>query len=188
MFLELPGLLSPACFQSELTQLEAICEASRCTDLILAGDGSVAQAHSKPDTSAWVVSPEFKSAVEAAVDRVLVDAVVHWDLLWLRAKGRAAGTPKHCDRTYLEKHTTLFGQADCLRQVGTLWCLMRDLAPGQSKLMMDGLGKTSRRVQACAAGDAVLFDADQQHSATVGRSGKLRFSFDVRVTFSNLRA
>jgi hypothetical protein len=188
MFLELPALLSPASFQGELAQLEAMCRASGCTDLILAGDGSVAQVagSNEPDTSSWVVSPEFKSAVESAIDRWLMDAIVHWDLLWLRAKGRAAGTPTHCDRTYLEKHTTLCGQPD--RQVATLWCLMRDIAPGQSQLMMHGRGKTGTRVQARAAGDAVLFDADQQHSATAGRSGKLRFSFDVRVTFASPRA
>jgi hypothetical protein len=43
-------------------------------------------------------------------------------------------------------------------------------------------GRARVRVKASKAGDAVLFCADQQHSATARLRSRLRFSFDVRVT------
>jgi hypothetical protein len=192
MFLDLKALLNPLSFQAELAQLESMCQAGSCTDLIIDGQGDVSQfeGESEPDSCSYpfAVSPELKSAVEAAVEQVLVGAVVHWDLVWFRAKGRNAGTPRHCDRTYLEKNTSVFASG---KRVATLWCLMRDLEAKQSQLVKY---KKSAAIKSAAiksaareAGDAVLFCADQEHGATVGRSGKLRFSFDVRVTFDELK-
>lgn len=185
MFWDLPGFLSPDAFGREVRLLRELCTKFACGDMILRGDGSMRQFQGRGtepgESDTFLPSAEFKAAVETAVAQKLTHAKVHWEFLYFRVKGQGYGTALHSDRSFVEEETTLLERG---MTVATLWCLLEDAQPGHSMLYF-GKGRTPTGAR--AAGDAVLFDIDQEHGAFMGKkSTRPRYSFDIRLTFAHV--